>query len=145
MIRTLIIASVITAAGWLYLHHGVAEQRSDYRATGTERETLCENGHPRHRLPDCAVGIYNPGVCISYGGLHRCRGYQRDHITPLGLGGPDELSNLQYQPLDEARRKDHEMEDPAIEEFCSGRISREEAVSRFRRTYPEPKPGQCPL
>ena len=36
-----------------------------------------------------------------------CPGYRKDHIVPLACGGPDTVSNLQWQTIREARAKDH--------------------------------------
>ena len=36
-----------------------------------------------------------------------CPGYWRDHIVPLACGGPDTVSNLQWQTVAAARAKDH--------------------------------------
>ena len=35
-----------------------------------------------------------------------CPGYWKDHIVPLSCGGPDAVSNLQWQTIAEARAKD---------------------------------------
>jgi hypothetical protein len=35
-----------------------------------------------------------------------CPGYRKDHIVPLACGGPDAVSNLQWQPVRDARAKD---------------------------------------
>lgn len=41
-------------------------------------------------------------------GQHRlpCPGWVIDHINPLACGGPDDLSNLQWQTREEAKAKD---------------------------------------
>lgn len=36
----------------------------------------------------------------------RCPGYVKDHIVPLSCGGPDAVSNMQWQTTREARAKD---------------------------------------
>ena len=36
----------------------------------------------------------------------RCPGYVKDHIVPLACGGPDTLSNLQWQTIAGAKAKD---------------------------------------
>jgi len=104
---------------------------------------LCRYGRPVKRLPDCPAGVVSPGSCISYVGLRKCRGFQRDHICPLGLGCPDILPNLQYQPWFLARAKDAE-ERQAEEDYCTGRSMLTEARARFHREYPVPVPGVCP-
>jgi hypothetical protein len=35
-----------------------------------------------------------------------CPGYVKDHIVPLACGGPDTVSNMQWQTIREARVKD---------------------------------------
>jgi hypothetical protein len=35
-----------------------------------------------------------------------CPGYWRDHIVPLACGGPDAVSNMQWQTIADARAKD---------------------------------------
>jgi len=85
---------------------------------------LCTNGHPVKR-----------SAHISYGGLPPRPNYARDHIVPLCLGGLDDLSNLQYQPLDEAAIKDAE-ERSTCRAFCRGEISLLQAQARFRDWHP---------
>jgi len=43
---------------------------------------------------------------VTYGGLTPQHGYERDHIVPLCLGGPDTADNVRYEPLSEAYVKD---------------------------------------
>lgn len=85
-----------------------------------EHFSLCVDGHPRKRLPNCPPSVVDPGVCISYGGLEPRPGYERDHIVPLCAGGPDTPDNMQYQPLAEARKKDV-LERRMCEELCRGK------------------------
>ena len=35
-----------------------------------------------------------------------CPGYWRDHVVPLACGGPDAVSNMQWQTVADARAKD---------------------------------------
>jgi hypothetical protein len=35
-----------------------------------------------------------------------CPGYWKDHIVPLACGGPDTVSNLQWQTIADAKAKD---------------------------------------
>jgi hypothetical protein len=35
-----------------------------------------------------------------------CPGYVKDHILPLACGGPDAVSNLQWQTIGDAKAKD---------------------------------------
>ncbi len=47
--------------------------------------------------------------CPSTGrGRGRCPGYVVDHIVPLCAGGPDRPSNMQWQTVEEAKKKDRE-------------------------------------
>ena len=36
----------------------------------------------------------------------RCPGYIKDHVIPLACGGPDAVSNMQWQTVAAARAKD---------------------------------------
>ena len=36
----------------------------------------------------------------------RCVGYVVDHVKPLCAGGPDEVTNLQWQTVEDAKKKD---------------------------------------
>lgn len=93
-------------------------------ATANAQPQICINGHPAPRRPD-----------VTYGGLPTKPGYERDHIIPLCLGGPDARSNIQYQPWPDARLKD-ERERQACEAFCRGDISFEDASALFHREWP---------
>jgi hypothetical protein len=35
-----------------------------------------------------------------------CPGYRKDHVKALGCGGPDAVSNMQWQTIAEAKAKD---------------------------------------
>ena len=35
-----------------------------------------------------------------------CPGYRKDHVVPLACGGPDAVSNLQWQTIADAKAKD---------------------------------------
>ena len=35
-----------------------------------------------------------------------CPGYRKDHVVPLACGGPDAVTNLQWQTVPDARAKD---------------------------------------
>jgi hypothetical protein len=87
--------------------------------SGTATRPLCINGHPAPRQSG-----------VTYGGLRPGHGFQRGHCIPLGLGGADEPGNVWLQPEGEARRKDA-AEWQAIEAYCRGEITLEEARSRF--------------
>ena len=44
-----------------------------------------------------------PSTCLTSGA---CPGYVKDHIVPLACGGPDAVSNMQWQTVGEGRAKD---------------------------------------
>jgi hypothetical protein len=35
-----------------------------------------------------------------------CPGYRKDHVKPLACGGPDAVTNMQWQTIRDARAKD---------------------------------------
>jgi hypothetical protein len=94
-----------------------------WAALGQER-VLCSHGHPVHRAAN-----------VTYGGLAALPGFQRDHHIPLCLGGADELSNVRYQPLAEAKVKDRE-EWQLCEAVCRGDVSLEAAVQQMLEDWP---------
>ena len=67
---------------------------------------LCIRSHPVKRLPNCTRARVTQ--CIDYVGLRPLRGYQRDHVIPLELGGPDTPENVRYQKLSLALQKDND-------------------------------------
>ncbi len=79
----------------------------------------------------CIAGHPAPRHNVTYAGLPPRHGYQRDHVIPLCLGGPDTLANLQYQPLATAEVKDR-LEWSTCEAYCRGEITLDQARSRFR-------------
>jgi hypothetical protein len=80
---------------------------------------LCIDGHPRKRDPN-----------VTYAGLPPKHGYQRDHKIPLCAGGPDTADNVEYEPLDEAKFKDH-YEWSMCEKMCRGEITQPEVWMFF--------------
>jgi hypothetical protein len=97
----------------------------------------CRNGHPIKRIE------------ATYGGVHGKRGYQRDHVCPLGLGCPDVASNVKYQRCEEfgafgkclrgpAAKKDGD-EDTAIEKYCSEHWSPDYAKAWLAERWPVDK------
>jgi hypothetical protein len=44
-----------------------------------------------------------PSTCLTSGA---CPGYVKDHIVPLACGGPDAVSNMQWQTIRAAKAKD---------------------------------------
>lgn len=87
---------------------------------------LCINGHPAPRRSH-----------VTYGHLPTKSCCERDHICPLGLGCPDTLDNLQYQPWPEAYTKDGK-ERVAEEIYCRNPSPAllNRLRSTFTRTYP---------
>jgi hypothetical protein len=86
-----------------------------------DRDELCIHGHPRPR-----------STHVTYGGKPAVHGLIRDHVIPLGLGGPDTADNVQYQtPADAAAKDGREWR--AIEAYCAGRVSLEDARKEFER------------
>ena len=63
-------------------------------------------------------------VC-SYYGVTKCDGtVEGDHLISIELGGcPDCLTNLWPQPMNQARIKDHQVEDVLPKLVCAGKIS----------------------
>ena len=102
-----LMASLIACAGFVACYvHGSPSQALP----------LCVNGHPAPRSAN-----------VSYGDLAPRHGYQRDHVIPLCLGGPDTADNVRYQPLPEAKIKD-EAEWRMCEMVCRGDISPSAAI-----------------
>jgi hypothetical protein len=64
-------------------------------ATAGERSAAVRNEFKRHH------------PCPATGERHgACPGWVIDHVTPLCAGGPDHVSNLQWQTREDALRKD---------------------------------------
>jgi hypothetical protein len=60
-----------------------------------------------HRSRELAREFQRLYPCPSTGRASgACPGYVRDHIVPLTCGGPDAVSNLQWQTIRDARAKD---------------------------------------
>ena len=80
--------------------------------------TASARGHVSKRVFALAHGVIHPG------------NYELDHKIPLCLGGPDKWSNLQLQPWDEARRKDHD-EVRICRAVCAGKMTQSDAVKEI--------------
>jgi len=63
--------------------------------------------------------------------------YELDHIIPLCLGGSNDRSNLQIQPIDEARAKD-DLEAQACHEVKTGRVPLATALTWFHGDWRGP-------
>ena len=74
-------------------------------------DRLCIDKHPVRR-----------SLHVTYGGKPPVHGMRRDHIIPLGLGGPDTADNVQYQTPIDAESKDR-TEWMAIEAYCRGEMT----------------------
>lgn len=55
-----------------------------------------------------AVRIFRATVACPATGKpeKRCHGWIIDHVIPLCAGGPDKASNMQWQAVEDAKRKD---------------------------------------
>jgi len=60
-----------------------------------------------HRSRSVAREFQREHPCPSTGRMTgACPGYWRDHVVPLACGGPDAVSNMQWQTVADARAKD---------------------------------------
>jgi hypothetical protein len=60
-----------------------------------------------HRSRDVTREFQREHPCPSTGKTSgACRGYRRDHIVPLACGGPDAVTNMQWQTTADAKAKD---------------------------------------
>src|SRR6266704_3164112 len=65
---------------------------------------ICHPGYAReHRMSEDQSRSIKRSMLPSG---HRLSEYELDHIIPLCLGGSNDRSNLQMQPIDEAHEKD---------------------------------------
>lgn len=68
-------------------------------------------------------------ACERYGITLGCPGpdYELDHLCSLEFGCSDSIENLWPQPIEQARIKDHQVEDKLPKLICGGRISLKDA------------------
>jgi hypothetical protein len=67
----------------------------------------CPASAHEHRSRAVAREFQREHPCPSTGRTSgACPGYVRDHVTPLACGGPDGVSNLQWQTDHDAKEKD---------------------------------------
>jgi hypothetical protein len=67
----------------------------------------CSYASPRSAAARLEFKHHHP--CPSTGERRgACPGWVIDHVTPLCAGGPDEPGNMQWQTVEDARRKDVE-------------------------------------
>lgn len=60
-----------------------------------------------HRSPQVTRAFERAHPCPSTGQARgACPGYVKDHVIPLCAGGPDAVSNMQWQTIAEAKAKD---------------------------------------
>jgi hypothetical protein len=60
-----------------------------------------------HRSREVARQFQWQHPCPSTGrATGACPGYRKDHVVPLACGGPDAVSNLQWQTIRDAKAKD---------------------------------------
>lgn len=96
---------------------------------GVERN-LCANdfrtGPIRARIRNFAK--LKREACAEYG-ITKCdASVEGDHLKSIEVGGcPDCLANIWPQPMDQARVKDHQVEDLLPKLVCAGKISLREA------------------
>jgi hypothetical protein len=63
-------------------------------------------------------------ACREYGVAQCDKSVEGDHLVSLEIGGcPDCLTNIWPQPMDQARVKDHQVEDVLPKLVCAGRMS----------------------
>jgi hypothetical protein len=61
-----------------------------------------------HRSREATREFQREHPCPSTGRLSgACPGYTKDHVIPLACGGPDAVSNLQWQTVRDAKANDH--------------------------------------
>lgn len=67
-------------------------------------------------------------ACAEYGVAKCDKSVEGDHLISLEIGGcPDCVANIWPQPMDEARVKDHQVEDVLPKLVCAGKISLRDA------------------
>jgi hypothetical protein len=60
-----------------------------------------------HRSREVTREFQREHPCPSTGGTSgACPGYRKDHVKPLACGGPDAVSNMQWQTVAAAKAKD---------------------------------------
>lgn len=74
------------------------------------------------RHPSTVIAFKYANPCPSTLNRHgSCPGYIVDHILPLGCGGPDAISNMQWQTVAQSIAKDKwEIRGDAKHKPCSG-------------------------
>ncbi len=74
-----------------------------------------------HRDPGVAREFQRTHPCPSTGKTKgRCPGYVVDHIKPLCAGGADRPSNIQWQTVEQAKKKDRLEREQCKRRLCAG-------------------------
>jgi hypothetical protein len=69
--------------------------------------TLDQSPATEHRSRAVAREFQHEHPCPSTGSATGAySGYVRDHVIPLGCGGPDAVSNMQWRTVEAAKAKD---------------------------------------
>jgi hypothetical protein len=76
-------------------------------AQAAEREELAYRQAKEQRSRAVTLEFQRENPCPSTGlTTGACPGYVKDHIMPLACGGPDAVSNLQWQTIEDGKAKD---------------------------------------
>jgi hypothetical protein len=77
------------------------------RTTAPETVSTGHSGHKHYRSPEVTREFQREHPCPSTGKqTGACPGYVKDHVVALCAGGPDVVSNLQWQTTAESKAKD---------------------------------------
>lgn len=106
--------------------HAVADLTGKKHIAGGIERNLCaadfRTGPIRKTIRNFA-GL-KKRACAEYGLAHCDGTVEGDHLISIEIGGcPDCLANVWPQPMDEARIKDHQVEDQLPKLVCAGKIT----------------------
>jgi hypothetical protein len=87
---------VATSLSWLIPLVAVVAQALPRIASASEHRSRAVTREFQREHPCPSTGLTSGA----------CPGYWRDHIVPLACGGPNAVSNMQWQTVREARAKD---------------------------------------
>jgi hypothetical protein len=80
---------------------------SSERTTVPETVSTAHSGHRHNRSREVTAEFQREHPCPSTGKRYgACPGYVKDHVIALCAGGPDAVSNLQWQTTADAKAKD---------------------------------------
>lgn len=88
--------------------------------------------HSTHELR----GYHDKAALAQARGISEPWNYELDHYIPLCLGGSDDEDNLQFQPWQEALRKDA-YEAEICRHVCSGDLTQSEAIHELKSLWPK--------